>query len=82
MGLGDSIEACVRDTIEATVFAIGATLEAGERAPAAASEGRRDKQVNIRLTADEKFRLDEAARREGFRSISDYMRAASLGRAG
>lgn len=82
MGHGETIESCVHDTIEATVFAIGATLEAGELPPAATSEGKRDKQVNIRLTADEKFRLDEAARREGFRSISDFIRAASLGRAG
>ena len=34
------------------------------------------------MTADEKFRLEQAARREGFRSVSDFIRTAAMNRAG
>ncbi|USN99938.1 MAG: ribbon-helix-helix protein, CopG family [Phycisphaeraceae bacterium] len=78
MGDGETIEACVATTMEATVSVVATLLENGERPPTPASEARRDRQVNIRLTADEKERLDEAARAAGFRSVSDYIRHAAL----
>lgn len=40
----------------------------------------RDQQVNIRLTAEERLTLESLANREGFRSVSDYVRSAALGR--
>jgi uncharacterized protein (DUF1778 family) len=46
-----------------------------------ASAGRRQRQLNIRLTEDENLRLEEAARRQGFRGVSDYVRFAALSRA-
>lgn len=72
---------CYDQVLEATTFSIATMLELGERPPAPASEGRRDQQVNLRLTADERLRLDAAAAREGYRSLSDYVRAAALNRA-
>ncbi|MCH7791211.1 MAG: ribbon-helix-helix protein, CopG family [Planctomycetes bacterium] len=33
------------------------------------------------MTADEKMRLEETAQREGFRSVSDFIRTAALSRA-
>ncbi|KAA0212955.1 MAG: ribbon-helix-helix protein, CopG family [Cyanobacteria bacterium CYA] len=56
-------------------------LELGQQPPAPAREGKRDQQVNIRLTSEEKMRLEEASRREGFRSLSDFLRASGLNRA-
>ena len=82
LGGGKTVQACARDVLDATTATIASILERGERPPAPARESKRDQQVNIRLSADEKFRLEEAARREGFRSVSDFIRAASLGRAG
>ena len=82
MADGETIESCVAETIDATTATVATYLERGERPPAAASSSKRDHQVNIRLSADEKFRLEEAARRAGFRSVSDFIRAASLDRAG
>lgn len=78
MGDGETIETCVQQVREATVAAIATMLEAGERPPTPASESKRDRQVNIRLTADEKERLEESARIAGFRSVSDYIRHAAL----
>lgn len=69
---------CIRETREALTTAVACLLESGERPPTPASKGNRETQVNIRLTSDEKMLIDEAARRAGFRSISDYIRAAAL----
>lgn len=82
MGGAKSIEACVRDVLEATAASIATMLERGESPPSPAREGKRDQQVNIRLTADEKLALEGAARREGYRSVSDLIRAAAIRAAG
>lgn len=82
MGDGETIEACATQTLEATVAAIATMLELGETPPAPARAGKRDQQVNIRLTAEEKMQLEAAARNEGFRSLSDFLRASGLNRAG
>ncbi len=82
MGVGETVDEAVRECIELHVTAIASMLERGERPPAAASEGKRDQQVNIRLTADEKYALEGAARRKGFRSVSDFIRTAALGEVG
>jgi uncharacterized protein (DUF1778 family) len=34
--------------------------------------------VNLRLSAEEKLRLETAAQRKGFRGLSDFIRAAAL----
>jgi predicted RNase H-like HicB family nuclease len=78
MGGGPTIDACVRDVLEATTAAIATLLERGESPPAPAREARRDRQVNIRLTAEEKLALEALASREGFRTLSDFVRAAAL----
>lgn len=80
MADGKTVEACMSQTLEATALAIASMLEHGERPPAPASEGKRDVQLNIRLTAEERLALDAAARRDGYRSISDYVRAAAISR--
>ncbi len=78
MGDGETVEVCVRQTREAMVSLLATMLEMGERPPTPASAFKRDRQVNIRLTVDEKERLEEAARTAGFRSISDYIRYSAL----
>lgn len=78
MGDGKTIQSCADVTIEALIAAIATLLEAGERPPSPAMARKRDRQVNVRVTADEKMRLEEIAQREGFRSLSDFMRNAAL----
>ena len=78
MSDGDTIEKCVANTFDATASGIAVMLEAGQTPPAPAHEGKRDQQVNIRLTAEEKLRLEGLASRDGFRSLSDYVRSAAL----
>lgn len=82
MADGPTIEACVHETLESHTGAVATLLEMGEKPPSPAREGKREEQLNIRLTADERQRLEESARQAGFRSISDYVRTAALGRAG
>lgn len=81
MGDGKTIQTCAEQTVEALVAAIATLLESGKQPPSAASAGKRDRQVNVRMTADEKMRLEETAQREGFRSVSDFIRTAALSRA-
>jgi predicted RNase H-like HicB family nuclease len=78
MGGGRTVQACARDVLEATAATIANMLEKGDKPPAPASEGKRDRQVNLRLTAEEKFRMEQAARREGFRGLSDFIRSHAL----
>jgi predicted RNase H-like HicB family nuclease len=82
MGDGKSVDACARAVLEAATVAVATMIERGEKPPAPSTEGRRDQQVNLRLTAEEKMRLEAAAGRDGFRSLSDYIRASALDRAG
>lgn len=78
MGHGRTVESCATATLDATTIAIATMLESGQSPPAPAREGKRDQQINIRLTAEEKLRLESLAARDGFRSISDYVRSAAL----
>lgn len=80
MSDGKTIEECAANTLEATASGIAVMLEAGQTPPAPAREGKRDQQINIRLTADERLRLESLAAREGYRSVSDYVRSVALRR--
>ncbi len=79
---GRTANECVRATRKALTAAVATMLEAGQRPPAPSAEGKRLMQVNVRLTAYEKQILEEMARQSGYRSVSDFVRAAALSRAG
>lgn len=81
MADGKTVAACAKQVMEATTVAVATLLELGDTPPLPASEGKRDQQVNIRLTALEKLELEAAAAREGFRSVSDFLRSAAIDRA-
>jgi predicted RNase H-like HicB family nuclease len=78
MNDGKTPAECLKATREALVVAVAYLLETGKAPPPPASENRRSEQINIRLTAEERVVLEEAARRKGFRGISDFVRSASL----
>jgi predicted RNase H-like HicB family nuclease len=78
LGRGMTETQCIADTREAIVTTIEYMLDKGETPPSPASEGKREVQLNIRLTADERMRIHERARQAGFRSIADFMRRAAL----
>jgi len=78
MGDGKTADQCVKNTHEALVLAVAYMLEKDEVPPAPAMEGKRDQQVNIRLSAEERLSIEAAARRAGFTGIADFVRAAAL----
>lgn len=84
MGEGETPDACVADVRAAMTLMLVSMFEKGETPPppASASEQKRTEQINIRLTAEEKIRLEAAAARDGFKSLSDFVRAAALASAG
>lgn len=78
MGDGRTPDACVTMTREAIVAVVAYMLESGQVPPAPAREQKRDQQLNLRLTLEEKLALEEAARQQGFRGVSDFVRTKSL----
>ncbi|MGD1276105.1 MAG: type II toxin-antitoxin system HicB family antitoxin [Tepidisphaeraceae bacterium] len=78
MNDGKTPDECVAATRDILTTLVAYMLENGETPPPPASENKRTEQINIRLTAEEKLRLEEAARSKGFRGVSDFVRTASL----
>jgi predicted RNase H-like HicB family nuclease len=78
MNDGATPDLCVKATRDILTTAIAYLLESGQVPPPAATEKKRTEQVNVRLTAEEKLILEEAARNKGFRGLSDFVRSMSL----
>jgi predicted RNase H-like HicB family nuclease len=78
MNDGKTADECVEKTRDILTTSIAYLIEAGKNPPPPASEERRTEQVNVRLTAEEKYLLEEAARSRGFRGISDFVRSSTL----
>ena len=74
---GDTPEEALTKLERVMQTIIGAILERGDLPPEPGAANRTE-QVNIRLTPGEKMRFERAAQNAGFRSISDYIRAAAL----
>jgi len=78
LGGGETAERAAAEIREAATSVIAYMLEEGEVPPTPATDEKRTEQVNVRLTAEEKLRLEAAAKRDGFRGLSDFVRAAAL----
>jgi predicted RNase H-like HicB family nuclease len=77
-GEGATIEQCAANTKEAFVTAVAGYLQEGQTPPAPALEGKRDQQLNIRLSSHERLLLETKARQSGATGISEYVRAVAL----
>ncbi|MGD0540797.1 MAG: hypothetical protein ABSB33_04685 [Tepidisphaeraceae bacterium] len=77
-GDGKTVERCARNTREAFVAVVASLLQDGHAPPAPASEGKRDQQVNVRLSSEEKLLLETKAKQSGAAGISEYIRAVAL----
>ena len=78
IGLGRNPTECVREAREIIITAVATMIEDGQKLPEPASSEQRTEQINLRLTPAEKYRLEDSARRGGFRGISDYVRSTAL----
>ena len=74
----ESDTACLAKTREALAMAVAFLEHHKLPVPRPCRTPKRDKQVNIRVSAEEKLALDARARAEGFRSASDFLRAAAF----
>ena len=77
-GEGATIEQCAQNTREAFVTAVAGYLQEGQTPPAPAQEGKRDQQLNIRVSSQERLLLETKARQSGATGISEYVRATAL----
>ena len=74
---GPTPDACVKSLREAMTGVVAAYLEQGETPPAPATTGKRDQQINLRVTAEEKVLLEAKATQYGA-GVSEYIRAVAL----
>ena len=72
--------ACYDATQEALTVAVATMLEAGRRPPQPAGAMKRNAQVNVRLTYEERSLIATAAANSGFKGLSDYIRNTVLDR--
>lgn len=78
IGVGKTPDECVKETREIAISALATIIEMGQAPPTPAIQNQRSEQINIRVTAEEKLRLEEGARSKGFRGISDFVRSTTL----
>ena len=78
MGDGKTPAACIESTYKSVEFGVAVMLEAGQVPPAPSCKRRRNRQINVRVSAEEKIILDEAAQQRGFQGISDFLRSVAL----
>ena len=71
-------EQCYKSTQEALMVAVATMIECGQRPPQPSSAKKRNEQVNVRLTSEEKILLSNAASSLGFKGISDFIRNTAL----
>lgn len=69
---------CIERMRDALAVAVAVMLEAGQAPPVPAVEQKRETQINIRLSSEEKLLLEHAAKQRGFRGVSDFVRSAAL----
>jgi predicted RNase H-like HicB family nuclease len=82
MNDGKTAERCIANVRDAFVTTVAVMLEDGKIPPPPAFEGIRSEQLNVRLSAEERLRIDAAAKQKGFEGVSDFVRWASLEAAG
>lgn len=78
MNDGTTPDECVKNTRESLVTTIAYMLERNETPPPPAMSNLRTEQVNVRLSATERFAIETASKQNGFTGLSDYMRAAAI----
>jgi len=78
---GNTPEKCYEATQEALTVAVATMLEAGQTPPQPAAFMKRNTQVNVRLTHEEKILIANAATRAGFKGLADFIRTTVLDRA-
>ncbi|MGA2914662.1 MAG: hypothetical protein ABSE89_01395 [Sedimentisphaerales bacterium] len=71
-------EKCFQATEQALTIAVATMLENGQTPPLPSSDEKRTFQVNVRLTAEEKLLIANAAASLGFKGISDFIRSTAL----
>jgi predicted RNase H-like HicB family nuclease len=81
-GDGPTPDECMKRTREALTVTVAYMLEQRETPPPPATEAGRTEQINLRVSAEEKLRLETLAAQQGYKGVADYLRARGLARAG
>jgi predicted RNase H-like HicB family nuclease len=71
-------ESAMKKIHEPLTVLVATMIEAKRALPSPMSEGKREAQVNVKLTAEERLMVEGAAKSRGFKGISDFFRFAAL----
>jgi len=74
---GRTVAECAAALRQHMTLAVASYLEDGQTPPPPAKLGKRDQQVNVRMSAEEKVLLESKAAQHGT-GLSDYIRAVAL----
>lgn len=77
LGHGKSPASAHKMASDGLVAAVAADIALGNAPPLPFSD-KRTQQINVRVSPMEKLRIEEVARRKGFRGIGDFLRSAAL----
>src|SRR3954470_8025859 len=72
-GDGPTPDECMKRTREALTVTVAHMLEQRETPPPPATEAGRTKQINLRVSAEEKLRLETLAAQQGYKGVADYL---------
>ena len=78
MADGETPSLCTEAIYSSLELAVATLLEMGRVPPPPSHKRRRNSQINVRVTAEEKLVLEEAAQLRGFQGISDFLRSVAL----
>lgn len=78
VGFGDNVASSLDELYTSLEFTVTALAREGVEPPVPASRGLRSEQVNVKLTHREKAMITDAAKRSGFRSMSDFLRSLAM----
>ena len=76
---GNTPQACFDATQTLIAVSIATMLANDQRIPEPIGNGKRDRQINFRVSGEEKARMEAARKRRGFEGMGDFVRTAALG---
>ena len=76
---GKTPQACFSAAQTLIAVSIATMLANDQRIPEPIGSGKRDRQINFRVSGEEKARMEAARKRRGFEGMGDFVRTAALG---
>ena len=78
LGIGKSEAEAIKVCREVLTTLVAYHLEKGEKFSMPSKQNLRNEQISLKVSAEEKVRIEAAAKLKGFRGVGDYLRTLAL----